>query len=393
MAKTCNVALIGQGFMGRTHSNAYLKVAKFFKLPVKPVMHTVFGMKEEDPQAFADRWGWQNSSTDWKSVIHNENIDYVDVVTPNFMHMPPAMEALDAGKPVGCEKPIAGTLDDARAMVEAAKKAKVPTFVWYNYRRCPAIAYAYQMARGGALGQIRHVRGFYLQDWADASVPLLWRFDGKVSGSGSHGDLCAHTIDMVRFVTGEEIVEITGAMFDTFVKERTMVTKVSGGVIASNVAGAEGTKVPVTVDDAVLFLARFRKGAVASFEATRLATGYKNRNGFEIHGEKGALRFNMMDPNYLYAYDATEPEADLGGRRGWTQIECLQRYPKPSILPSPKLPIGWMRFHLHSEFDFLTAIAEKRLGTVTLFDGAKVQYIDEAIRASADSGQWEDVEI
>ncbi|NLE57238.1 MAG: Gfo/Idh/MocA family oxidoreductase, partial [Planctomycetes bacterium] len=223
MAKTCNVALIGQGFMGRTHSNAYLKVAKFFKLPVKPVMHTVFGMKEEDPQAFADRWGWQNSSTDWKSVIHNENIDYVDIVTPNYMHMPPAMEALEAGKPVGCEKPIAGTLADARAMVEAAKKAKAKTFVWYNYRRCAAVSLAHQLVKEGKIGRIYHVRCIYLQEWGGPDTPLLWRFQKKLAGSGAHGDLNAHIVDMARFITGDEIVEISGAIAETFMKERTLV--------------------------------------------------------------------------------------------------------------------------------------------------------------------------
>jgi len=306
MAKTVNVALIGQGFMGRTHSNAYLKVSKFFPdLPAKPVMHTVFGLESEDPAAYAARWGWQNFSTDWKKTIRNEEIGLVDIVTPNYMHMAPAIAALEARKPVATEKPIAGTLADARAMVEAAKSAKVPTFVWYNYRRCPAVALAYQLVKEGRIGRVFHVRCVYLQDWGGPDTPLLWRFQKKLAGSGAHGDLNAHIIDMARFVTGDNIVEVSGAIAKTFITERTIPSAGSSGGIA---AGSKGSakKGKVDVDDAVLFLAKFRKGAVASFECSRLATGYKNRNGFEIHGEKGALRFNFEEMNYLDFYDNTE---------------------------------------------------------------------------------------
>jgi len=306
MAKTVNVALIGQGFMGRTHSNAYLKVSKFFPdLPATPVMHTVFGMASEDPATYAARWGWQHHSTNWKKLIRDEAIGLVDIVTPNYLHMAPAMAALEAGKPVATEKPLAGTLADARAMAEAAKKAKVPTFVWYNYRRCPAVALAHQLVKQGRIGRIFHVRCVYLQDWGGPDTPLLWRFQKKLAGSGAHGDLNAHIIDMARFVTGDDIVEVSGAIAETFIKERTIPSAGSTGGIA---AGARGSarKGKVDVDDAVLFLARFKKGAVASFECSRLATGYKNRNGFEIHGEKGALRFNFEDMNYLDFYDNTE---------------------------------------------------------------------------------------
>ncbi len=318
MAKLCNVGLIGQGFMGRTHSNAYLKVAKFFNdLALEPVMHTVFGMPEEKPELFAHRWGWKNFSTNWKSVIRDSGIDLIDIVTPNFMHMPPAMEAIDAGKPVATEKPIAGTLSDARAMAEAARKKKVKTFVWYNYRRCPAVALAHQLVEDGKIGRIFHVRCVYLQDWGGPKTPLLWRFQKKLAGSGAHGDLNAHIIDMARFITGDEIVEISGSIAETFIKEREIVAAGSGGGIA---AGAKGSKKmgKSDVDDAVLFLARFKAGAVASFECSRLATGYKNMNGIEVHGEKGALRFRFEDMNYLDYYDAT---ADMKVQ-GWTRIMC-----------------------------------------------------------------------
>jgi predicted dehydrogenase len=313
-----NIALIGQGFMGRTHSNAWSQVKRFFKPPVVPVMHTSCGIPQEEPQVFADKWGWQNVSTDWEATVRSPAIDLVDVVTPNCMHAAVAKAALAAGKPVASEKPLSDNLADARTMAELARKAKVPTFVWYNYRRCPAVAYAHKMARAGALGTIRHVRAFYLQDWADESVPLIWRFQKEVAGSGSHGDLAAHIIDMTRFVTGEEITEVYGAVFETFIKQRAVLTKVSGGGIAGGTQGDARAMAPVTVDDAVLFICRFAGGAVAHFEATRLATGNQNRNGFEINGTKGSLKFNFERMNELEYFDATGPR----GTQGWRTIMC-----------------------------------------------------------------------
>jgi len=318
MAKNCNVALIGQGFMGRTHSNAYLKVGKFFdNLPMVPTMHTVFGLKEENPQAYAERWGWLNSSTNWKKTVRDKEVDLVDIVTPNSMHMPVAMAALAAKKPVATEKPIAGTLKDARAMTQAAKKARVPTFVWYNYRRCPAVALAHKLVKAGKIGRIYHVRCIYLQEWGAPTTPLLWRFIKKVAGSGAHGDLNAHIVDMARFITGDEIAEVTGAIAETFIKERTIPAAASAGGIAGGSRGSR-KKGKVDVDDAVLFLTRFKKGAVGSFEATRLAIGCQNQNGIEVHGEKGALRFRFEDMNYLEYCDNTgDPKV-----KGWTKIMC-----------------------------------------------------------------------
>jgi predicted dehydrogenase len=230
MAKACNVALIGQGFMGRTHSNAYLKASKFFQnLPLTPVMHTSFGLKEENPPVFAERWGWQNWSDDWKKTVNDGAIDFVDIVTPNWMHKEPAMAALEAKKPVASEKPIAGTLADAREMVDAAKKARVKTFVWYNYRRCPAVALAHQLVKAGKIGRIYHVRCVYLQDWGGPDTPLLWRFQKKFAGSGAHGDLNAHIVDMARFITGDEVTEVSGAIAETFIKERTLLSEMKSG--------------------------------------------------------------------------------------------------------------------------------------------------------------------
>lgn len=317
MAKQAtNICLIGHKFMGRTHSNAYLKVAKFFDLPVTPVMHTIVGRNQEELKEFAARWGWQHTSADWRAAATNPEIHLVDVGTPNNMHMEMAIAALEAGKNVACEKPLAGSLSEARQMRDAARKAKGKTFVWYNYRRVPAVALAYQLARSGKLGRIYHIRGYYLQDWAGPDVPLIWRFQKSVAGSGSHGDLNAHVIDMARFISGLEFDEIVGALSETFIKEREIPAQGSSGGIAGGAAGARGKMGASDVDDAFLFLARMQGGAVASFEATRLATGNQNKNGVEINGEKGSIRFNFEDMSWLDFYDATLDRR----QQGWARI-------------------------------------------------------------------------
>ena len=322
MAKeTINICLVGQKFMGRTHSNAYLKVAKFFNLPLNPVMHTVAGRNSAELEEFRQRWGWQNASTDWKKAISDPAIGLVDIGTPNYAHAEMAIAALEAGKHVACEKPLAHTFSDARMMRDAARKAKKSkTFVWYNYRRVPALALAHLFVREGKLGRLFHVRAQYLQDWAGPEVPLIWRFQKKLAGSGTLGDLNAHIVDAARFITGDEIAEISGAVAETFVTEREIPLQGSAGGIASGArgAGAKGaaTKGKSDVDDAFHFLARFKGGALGSFESTRFATGNQNRNAIEINGDKGAVKFDFEDMNHLYFYDATQPRR----QQGWTQI-------------------------------------------------------------------------
>lgn len=352
--QTINVALIGQGFMGRSHSNAWGQVAKFFKAPVQPVMHTVFGQPEECPEVFAKNWGWKNASTNWEQLVKSPEIGLVDVVTPNYMHAPVAKAAIAAGKPCACEKPIAGTLSEAREMAQAAKKAGVKTFVWFNYRRVPAVALAHQMVKEGKLGRILHVRASYLQDWAGENVPLLWRFDKKLAGSGAHGDLNAHIIDMTRFVTGEEIVEIPGAIAETIIKKRKIPTGTATGGIAAGRSGA-GEYGDVTVDDAVLFLARFSGGAVASFEAARQATGNQNRNQFEINGTKGSLKFDFERMNELNFYDATLPRA----QQGWTNIMVTHGGDHPYVAnwwPDAHI-IGYEHGFTNQAYDILRILA------------------------------------
>jgi predicted dehydrogenase len=385
--KRLNVALIGQGFMGRTHSNAWGQVRKFFKPTLMPVMHTVFGQEAENPRVFADNWDWKNASTDWQALVKSPEIDLVDVVTPNYMHPPVAKAALAAGKNCSCEKPIAPTLSEAREMAAAARKAKVKTFVWYNYRRVPAVALAHQLVAAGRIGEIRHVRAFYLQDWAGPDVPLIWRFDKKIAGSGSNGDLNAHIVDMMRFVTGEEITEICGAIAETFVKERNLMTGVAAGGIASGVKGA-AKKGKVTVDDTVLFLARFSGGAVASFEAARQATGNQNRNGFEINGTKGAIRFDFERMNELMFYDATTPRAT----QGWTDIMVTHGGDHPYISawwPDAHV-IGYEHGFVNMAYDILRALAgEKPTVPLPDFEDAyQTQRVLEAAMISAGEKRW-----
>ena len=315
---TTNVCLIGNKFMGRAHANAFLKVNKFFTgLPSQVAMHTVVGRNAADNETFAKRWGFANTSTDWKAAVKNPEIDLVDVTSPNNAHAEMAIGALEAGKHVACEKPLAGSLDDARAMRDAAKKArKSKTFVWYVYRRVPAVALAHQLVKEGKLGRIYHIRAFYLQDWATPDVPLIWRFSKKVSGSGSHGDLGAHIIDMARFITGEEFASVNGCIQETFVKEREVPQEGSKGGIAAGAAGGTAKKGKVDVDDATLFLARMSGGAACTFEATRFATGNQNKNGLEINGEKGSIYFNFEDMNWLQFYDRSTDRRV----QGWTKI-------------------------------------------------------------------------
>ena len=320
MTTHINVALVGSKFMGRAHSNAWLNVGKFFDVDPLPTMHTVVAQNPAELAVFAERWGWQHHSTDWRSVVTSDEIGLVDIGTPNNVHAEQAIAALDAGKHVACEKPLAGTLNDARAMVAAAAGASGTTSVWFNYRRVPAVALAHRLVAAGRIGRIYHVRAAYLQSWGGPDTPLLWRFQGDIAGSGAHGDLNAHIIDSVRFVTGEEIVTVEGAIEHTFIEERAVLEGQTGGEIAGAGASTTGRKAASTVDDAVLFLARLSGGGVASFEATRLATGYHNANRFEIHGDRGALRFNFERMNELEFYDLSNDAAV----QGWTTIDVTR---------------------------------------------------------------------
>ena len=386
LAETINVALIGSKFMGRAHSNAYLAAGRFFDLPLLPVMHTVAARDRDYLTSFAPRWGWRNWTADWRLAVDNPQIGLIDVATPNHLHLDQAIAALEAGKHVACEKPLASDLDQARQMFAAAGKAKAcKTFVWFNYRRCPAVALAHQLVRQGRLGRIYHVRCTYLQDWGGPATPLLWRFDGKEAGSGALGDLAAHSIDMARFITGESIVEITGAVLETFIKERNLpaASSPTTDLAGSRRKGKKG-KGRSTVDDAVLFLARFHGGAVASFEATRLATGDKNANRLEIHGEKGALAFNFERMAELDWFDATlEPRL-----QGWSTINVSRGadgHPYAGAYWPPGHGLGYAHTFINQVADMMLALAGKQpvVPLPDFADAYETQKVLHAVQLSA----------
>ena len=391
---TVNICLIGNKFMGRAHSNAFLKVNKFFtKSPKKAVMHTVVGRNADENNAFKDLWGWQNASNDWKKAIAQPEIDLVDVTSPNNAHAEHAIAALEAGKHVACEKPLAGSLDHARQMRDAARRHKnQKTFVWYCYRRCPAVAFAHQLVKQGKLGRIYHIRAYYLQDWAGPDVPLIWRFVGDVAGSGSNGDLGAHVIDMARFVTGEEFTSVNGAIQETFIKEREVPQQGSKGGIAAGAAGGTAKKGAVTVDDATLFLARMSGGAACTFEATRFATGNQNKNGLEINGEKGAIMFNFEDMNWLNFYDRTLPRAV----QGWTKIMCTHGGDHPyadAWWPDAHI-IGYEHSFINLTADILRMLGgQPPIVPMPDFEDAwKTQQVLEAATRSAKDGRTVKIE-
>ncbi len=307
MPKRLPVALVGQAFMGRAHSNAWRQVGRFFDLPLAPELAVVAGRDRTTLPGFAERFGWARWTARWQDIAEDPEVALVDVSTPNHVHREMSVAMLEAGKHVACEKPLAGTLEDARAMRDAARRAvkggKGPrTFVWYNYRRAPAIGLAWKLIREKRLGRIYHVRASYLQSWGGPETPLLWRFQKKHAGSGAHGDLNAHIVDLARFLVGEEITEVHGAIERTFIKQR--------------VRPGTGKKGRSDVDDCVLFLASFAGGATASFEATRLAHGHLNDNSIEINGEHGSLRWHLENLNELWYCDAGDgPRLD-----GWRRI-------------------------------------------------------------------------
>ncbi len=380
--ETCNIALIGTKFMGRAHSNAYLKVGKFFDLPTQPVMHTVCARNEAELKDFASTWGWQNPTTNWQEAISNPEIDLVDIVTPNNVHVEHSIAALEAGKHVACEKPLANTLDGARQMVEAAEKAEGNTYVWYNYRRCPAVALAHQLVKQGKLGRIYQIRGCYLQDWAGPDTPLMWRFQGEVAGSGALGDLCAHTIDTARFITGDEVNEVVGATMETVIKER-VILEGGGGEISGRGAATSQKMGASTVDDIVLFIARMESGALATFEATRLSTGHKNANRIEIHGELGAISFNFERMNELDWYDATLPEE----LQGWSTINVTNGgagHPYAAAWWPTAHILGYEHSFINQAADIMTDVSggEPVVPLADFADSYKVQRVLEAVTLS-----------
>ncbi|HEU5218479.1 MAG TPA: Gfo/Idh/MocA family oxidoreductase [Gemmatimonadales bacterium] len=372
MAPLLGIGLIGQQFMGRAHSNAWGQVGRFFDLPVGPRLVAISARNPVTLGPFALRWGFERYTTDWRLLAHDPEIQLVDVATPNHVHAEQAIAMLEAGKHVACEKPLAGTLADARSMRDAARRSKSRTFVWFNYRRCPAIGLAWGLIRDGALGRIHHLRARYLQSWGGKDTPLLWRFRKGEAGSGAHGDLNAHSIDLARFLSGQEVTSVNGAVARTFITRR-------------RVAGTRKTG-RSTVDDATLFLATMSGGAVASFECSRVATGHLNDNTIELNGELGSVRFSFEDMNVLEYFDATLPK----GTQGWRRIMASTAGEHPYVAnwwPEAHL-LGYEHTFVNMAADVLRVLGRRRpeLPLPDFADAYETQRVLEAAMISAKSG-------
>lgn len=380
MPKEINVGLIGYKFMGKAHSNAYINMPVFFGAEAVPIMKAICGRDEEGVKQAAKAFRWESYETDWKKLISREDIDLVDITTPNNVHKEMAVAAAEAGKHVFCEKPLAMTVAEAKAMLDAAKKNKVVHMVCFNYRRAPAIGLAKRLIEEGRLGQIYHFRGTYLQDWiVDPNFPLVWRLKKEICGSGANGDLNAHIIDLARYLVGE--VDSVIGMSETFIKERFEIAETTGGLTAKG----KGKKGKVTVDDATLFLARFRNGAVGTFEATRFATGRKNYNRFEINGSKGSIVFNLERMNELEFYSSEDPDYVQGFR---TILATEGVHPYVKAWWPPGHIIGYEHTFVHTVYDLMQGIANKCSPEPNFEDGLRCQEVLEAVEKSVQNNSW-----
>ena len=377
MKKTLNIGMIGYGFMARTHSNAWRKVGNFFDLEYEPVLKTVCGLDAAEAEAFAGRWGYEKSTTDWHAVVGDPEIDLVEVCVPNNFHAEISIAAAQAGKMVICEKPLALNTEQAATMVEAVEAAGVPNLVSFNYRRIPAVTLAKQLIDEGRLGKIFHYRANFLQDWTiSADVPqggmATWRLDAKAAGSGVTGDLLAHCIDTAIWHNGS--IAAVNAMTETFVKERKNV--------------ATGKMEPVGIDDACTFFCRFDNGSLGNFESTRYARGHKALFTFEINGEKGSLAWDLHDLHRLSYFD----HADAGLTRGWRTIHVTDGdHPYMGKWWVPGLIIGYEHSFVHQAADFVQGLSSGTAAGPTFRDALETQKVCDAVLNSAKSGQWVNV--
>ena len=381
MNKTIGIGMVGYKFMGKAHSNAYLSAPRFFELPVTPVMRAVCGRTRAGVEALAAQWGWESVETDYRRLIRRDDIGLVDVATPNNTHYKITMAALKARKHVACEKPLAITATQAHEMACAAREARVLNTVWFNYRRCPAVGLARQIVAEGRLGTLYHVRAIYLQDWiADPAFPLVWRMQKRIAGSGAHGDLNAHIIDLTRFITGLEFQEVSG-LAHTFIKERPLLGSDKGDLRAK----ARRGKGRVTVDDTVLFLARLERNVVASFEATRFAPGRRNHNRIEINGSKGSLAWCFEQMNELEFYSSDDPQ-HLQGFRTIQATEACHPY-AGAYWPAGH-PIGYEHTFVNQVADIMKALPNRRKVPPDFVDGLRCQEVMDAVLQSCARKRW-----
>jgi len=375
MSRPLNVGVIGCGFMGRAHSNAYRKVNSFFDLEYRPVLRAICDVNPARFEGWQEKWGYESTETDWKRLLKRDDIELIDICVPNKFHKDIACAAAKAGKMVLCEKPLAMDAREGEAMTRAVEKAGVANMVWFNYRRVPAISLAKQIIDEGRLGRIFHYRALYLQDWTiSAKVPqggnALWRLDASVAGSGVTGDLLAHSIDTAMWLIGG--VDSVCAMTETFIKERALQDR------------PEVVK-PVRIDDACAFLARFRNGALATFESTRYARGRKNQNSFEVNGEKGSIYFNLEEPHRLQFFDHGDPP-HLHGWRSILVTDAEHPYMKNWWVPG--CTIGYEHTFINALADFLRGLETGKTTVPTFREALKTQYVCDAVLASAKQKKW-----
>jgi predicted dehydrogenase len=388
---TLGVGMVGYAFMGAAHSQAWRTAGRFFDLPLRPDLAVLCGRNAAATAAAAERMGWRSTETDWKALLRRDDVQLVDICTPGDTHAEIAVAALEAGKHVLCEKPLANTVDEARAMVEAAEKARakgVRSMVGFNYRRVPAVALARRLVEQGRIGQVRHVRAAYLQDWiVDPEFPLVWRLQKDRAGSGALGDIGAHIVDMAQYVIGDRLTGVS-ALTETFIKERPLPSAIN---TASSGLSASGSseRGPVTVDDTALFIGRFGGGAVASFEATRFATGRKNALRLEVNGSAGSLAFDFESMNELSFYDGTEDPETAGFRR---ILVTEPTHPYAGAWWPPGHGLGYEHSFTHEVVDLVRDLAAGTDPTPSFADGLQVQEVLDAVVRSAEAGSgWQSV--
>lgn len=372
------VAQIGTGFMGRVHSQAWATAAKFFDLPLAPKLSVLVGTDVARTEEAASRFGWSEGSTDWRAIIARDDIDVVDICSPGYTHAEIAITALAAGKHVLCEKPLANSVEEAQAMADAS--AAAPSLVamcGFSYRRTPALALAARMVTEGRVGEIRHVRAQYLQDWlSDPNAALTWRLDKNLAGSGALGDIAAHSIDTAQWLTGDQISDVSGVL-RTFVTERPSATG-SDGLGAT--AAADAGRGPVTVDDAVAFTATFAGGALGVFEASRAALGRRNANRIELNGDRGSIAFDFERMNELEYFDAADP----AGLQGFRRIQVTEpEHPYAANWWPVGHGLGYEHLFTHQVVDLLLAIAGQQPIDSTFASALGVQRVLAAVEASA----------
>jgi predicted dehydrogenase len=375
--KPLRIGLIGYGFMGRAHSNAYAQAGHFFPSNHEIILQAVCGRDAAAAQAFADKWGYKSIETDWKKLIARDDIDVIDIATPNNLHSQQAIAAANAGKAILCEKPLGLNAADAEKMVEAVTKAKVPNMVWYNYRRCPAVTLAKNIIDSGKLGRVFHYRANFLQDWTiNPELPQggtgLWRLDAKVSGSGVTGDLLAHCIDTAMWLNGG--IKDVNAMTETFIKQR-----------QHNLTGKVEK---VSIDDACTFMCHFNNGSLGLFESTRYARGHKALYTFEINGENMSLKWDLHDLHRLQIFDYK----DEGTERGWKSVHVSDGdHPYCGNWWVPGLQLGYEHSFVHQVVEFVKGLESGKPARPNFLDGLACDYVVDAVLASAKKKTWEKV--